>query len=169
MIALIGLPGNGKTYTINLLKKEGYSILIVDDFFSEQYKVGNECYELIKKYLGHSYVNKKEVNRKKLRNFASENMNFLEKIVHPILKKHLLVNTYDFVEIPIINSKHVNFYELFSHVVNITYPSSSQIPITSLKKLIIDRQKNAINKPDVIHIHSGDIEKLKLMVPKKTI
>ena len=169
MIALIGLPGNGKTYTIKLLKKEGYSVLIADEFFHEQYKVGNEAYELIKKHLGSSFVNKKGVDRSKLRDYAIDNMDTLEKLVHPILEQHLLKHKYDFVEIPIINSKHVNFYKLFSQVINITYHSNSHASNSKLDQLIIERQKNTLNKGDVIQIESGDIAKLKSLIKSNLI
>lgn len=157
MIALIGLPGSGKTYTIKLLKQKGYSVLIADDFFKDQYKKGNVGYSLIKKELGNDFVNNETVIIYKLRDYSIHNMSHIESIVHPILEKHLQTHSYDFVELPIIASKYANFKNLFSLIINITRESTSDAKHTDFNSMIINRQK--INKSlDVLDIPSGNIE-----------
>ncbi len=160
MIAIIGLPGSGKTYTIKLLEKMGYSILIADDFFREQYKYGNEGYLLIKNNLGNEFVNEKSVDRNALRNFAIENMDKIEELVHPILEEHLKKNKYDFVELPIINSKYADFKKYFGVVINITPAGKySTFMDKDFKNIILSKQVLK-NKLTTIEILSGQTNQI---------
>jgi hypothetical protein len=43
----------------------------------------------------------------------------LNNLVHPVLFRHLQLKKYDFVEIPIINSKSSNFVDLFSKIIRL--------------------------------------------------
>ena len=166
MIAIIGEPGAGKTFTIKLLEKKGFSILIADDFFKSQYLFDNEGYNIIKNNLGIKYVDKKSVIIEKLREYSINNMDNLEKLIHPLLENHLKLKKYDFVEIPILNSTYCNFNQYFTRVLNIINTKES------IKKEIISRkiktdfyniilakqQKNY--KVENTDIESGNINKI---------
>ena len=164
MIAIVGEPGVGKTYTIKLLKKSGYSILIADEFLKEQYLFNNDGYKIIKKYLGKEYVNNHSVDIIKLRNYALTNIDRLEKLVHPLLVNHLIVNKYDFVEIPILNSKHCNFIKLFQKGIIITDSQENirrRIKMRNMSSSLYNvLKKRHNNNPsfNYIEVKSGDIK-----------
>ncbi|MGL5205721.1 MAG: dephospho-CoA kinase [Metamycoplasmataceae bacterium] len=122
MIAIIGKTCVGKTFLLEKAKELGYSTFNCDDFFKEQYKVGNKCYELIKNNLGKEYVNDNEVNREMLKKlvFIEKKKDLLEKLIFPVLSEHFEKNNYDFVEIPILYSKNGNFERFFDKTLNIT-------------------------------------------------
>ncbi|MGL6125056.1 MAG: dephospho-CoA kinase [Metamycoplasmataceae bacterium] len=121
MVAIIGKTCVGKTFLLEKAKKLGYSTLNCDDFFHEQYKFGNKCYELIKNKFGEKYVNKKEVKREMLKKliFTENRRDELEKLIFPVLFEHLKKFKYDFVEIPILYSKNGNFEVFFDRTLNI--------------------------------------------------
>ncbi|WGI36448.1 dephospho-CoA kinase [Mesomycoplasma lagogenitalium] len=168
MIAIIGKYGVGKTTFLKKVESFGYKILYTDEFFANCYKFNNSCYWAIKNELGQNYVNESEVIKNELRNFIlkdKNNINILEKIVYPILEKHLEENRYDFVEIPNIFSKNANFERFFSHIFNIkTSEKKRQENIE--KKGVLKKNSNLNNslnvgkiKKKVVDILWEDIEK----------
>ncbi len=137
MIAIIGKTCVGKTFLLNKAHELGYSTLNCDLFFTEQYKYGNKCYELIKMNLGSKYVNNEEVDKKMIKQLISNKngLNLLENLIFPILFEHLKKNDYDFVEIPILYSKMVDFESLFQKTLNITASMETRRKILKFKNV----------------------------------
>ncbi len=137
MIAIIGKTCVGKTFLLDKARELGYSTLNCDLFFAEQYKYGNKCYELIKTKLGPKYINDEEVDRKMIKKLISSKngLNLLENLIFPVLFDHLKKNNYDFVEIPILYSKMVNFESLFEKTLNITASMETRRKILKFKNV----------------------------------
>ncbi|MGL4252356.1 MAG: dephospho-CoA kinase [Metamycoplasmataceae bacterium] len=137
MIAIIGKTCVGKTFLLEKAKELGYSTFNCDDFFKEQYKFGNKCYELIKNNLGEKYVNEQEVDREMLRKFVfhENGKDLLEKLIFPILSEHFEKHKYDFVEIPILYSKNGDFERFFDKTLNIIASNDWRKKIRNFKNV----------------------------------
>ncbi|MBN3534618.1 dephospho-CoA kinase [Mycoplasma procyoni] len=122
MIAIIGKYGSGKTTFLKKVETYGYKVLYSDEFYKQSYLTPNESYKLIKEHLGEEFVDSEQVNKEKIRDFLLENpknRDTLEKLIYPVLERHLESNKYDFVEIPNLFTKNANFERFFSKIVNI--------------------------------------------------
>ncbi|MGL5204959.1 MAG: dephospho-CoA kinase [Metamycoplasmataceae bacterium] len=137
MIAIIGKTCVGKTFILEKAKELGYSTFNCDDFFKEQYKFGNKCYELIKNNFGENYVNGTEVDKKMLRKlvFIEQKKDLLEKLIFPILSEHLEKHKYDFVEIPILYSENGDFERFFNKTLNIVASNEWRRKILNFKNV----------------------------------
>ncbi|VEU68486.1 dephospho-CoA kinase [Mycoplasmopsis pulmonis] len=169
MIAITGKAGVGKTTFLKKMEKKGYKILYSDNFFNQDYEKGYQSYQLIKDNLGQDFVNDQRVDKKRLKNWIKEdlsNLDRLEKLIYPLLKTHLEQNFYDFVEIPVLGSKNVDFYPLFSKIYNIEISESQRLE--QLKKRGVDNSDisffESINKgvigKKVVNISLENLEKI---------
>ncbi len=95
-LGITGSIGMGKTQTASFFKDEGIPVWDADKTVHSLYKKGEEGYNEIKK-LSESYVNKKEVDTKKILEDMSVKQNLLQELegkIHPIVKRKRL----DFIE-----------------------------------------------------------------------
>lgn len=141
-IAIIGKYSCGKTTLINYLQSQGFATLKTDQFFCLDYQKDGSSYQLIKQNLGPEFVNEKEVDKTKLRQFittSKQNQDLLEKLIYPVLEKHFFSHVYDFVEIPNLFSHNANFYQFFDGIIEV-------------KCSKIQQQKNisALNLPEQV-------------------
>ncbi len=88
-LGITGCIGMGKTQTAQFFKNEGIPVWDADETVHQLYRKGEEGYSAIKD-ISNSYVNKTEVNRKKILEAIDQNKDLLLKIeekIHPIVKK----------------------------------------------------------------------------------
>ena len=105
-ICITGKIGSGKTEASKILIKNGYDVLIMDQYVHEIYKFNKTGYKQIKKHFGQQFVNETEVDRKKLGKLVfsdKKSLNKLNKIMIPIMKKKIE----SFIE-----NKSISFVEL---------------------------------------------------------
>jgi dephospho-CoA kinase len=165
MIAIIGKTCVGKTFLLDKARDLGYSTLNCDHFFTEQYKFGNKCYELIKENLGKEYVNEDAVDKKRLKKFISieKNKDLLEKLIFPVLFEHLQQYNYDFVEIPILYNENVDFKGFFDKTLNIIASMETRRKILKFKNVdnydfeYFDSINTGFSKPDNVDINMDNI------------
>ena len=165
MIAIIGKTCVGKTFLLDKAHELGYSTLNCDLFFAKEYQFGNKCYELIKKNLGKEYVNSATVDKKMLKEFIStkKNKDLLEKLIFPVLFEHFEKYNYDFVEIPILYSKIVNFERFFNKTLNITASMETRRKILKFKNVdnydfeFFDSINTGFSKPQNVDINMDNI------------
>jgi len=109
-IVLVGMPGSGKSKIISELKNE-FKTLIVDDFVDEIYKKNGKAYKKIIKEFGKKVSSDDGIDKKKLSKLVldnRDNLEILNSIVHPLIQDEISKD-YQIVEMPIINSKHINY------------------------------------------------------------
>ncbi|SJZ40412.1 dephospho-CoA kinase [Mycoplasmopsis verecunda] len=121
MIAIVGKIASGKTTFLNYCKNLGYSTLNCDHFVTDLYNHNEEFIAKINEKYGDLLVTNNYVDKKKIKNWILQDISNLEKIEKEVIfyiKKHLLSNKYDFVEIPILFSKNVDFSNFFAYIFN---------------------------------------------------
>ncbi len=111
IIVLVGSPLAGKTTLLKQLQENGVRVFSADSHIRKIYQNGEVGYETIKSVLGENFVNEKEVDRRALAGWASEdeNLSTLNELIHPLIAEHLEGKD-DFVaELPIVTSSSVKF------------------------------------------------------------
>ncbi len=111
IIVLVGSPLAGKTTLLKQLQQNGVKVFSADSHIRKIYQNGEVGYETIKSVLGENFVNEKEVDRRALAGWASEedNLKKLNELIHPLIAEHLEGKD-DFVaELPIITSSSTKF------------------------------------------------------------
>ena len=109
-IVLVGMPGSGKTEIISKLKKD-FKTLVVDEYVNEIYKKNGIAYKKIVEQFGKEVSNNQGIDKIKLSKLVLNNKNNLEilnSIVHPLIQDEISKD-YQIVELPIINSKYINY------------------------------------------------------------
>jgi dephospho-CoA kinase len=89
IVCITGKSGSGKTEVIKTLKNRGFITLIMDEYIHEIYQKNNIGYKLIFQNFGKSFINKKEVDRKKLGKYVFSNekaLNLLNEIMIPVMQ-----------------------------------------------------------------------------------
>jgi dephospho-CoA kinase len=121
LICVTGIKGSGKTTTMNIIKKNGFDIFIMDRWIHQIYKTNNIGFILIKDNFGNKYIGKNGVNRKKLGKLVFSNslqLAKLNKIMIPIMQQKLSEllseNKLIFVELAIY-LYHVNKFKKYFH------------------------------------------------------
>ncbi len=90
IIGLTGGIGSGKTMVAKYIESLGIPVYIADDE-AKTIMETDEVYEAVKKELGTEVFDNQKLNRKKLAQLVftnSEKRDKLNKIVHPLVKKH---------------------------------------------------------------------------------
>ncbi|MGL4343452.1 MAG: dephospho-CoA kinase [Metamycoplasmataceae bacterium] len=166
MIAIIGKFGSGKTFLLNKLAQQGYKVLNCDDFFNKSYKFPNKGYWIIRRKIGKKYTKNFQVNKEELKKLiiSEKNAKSIEKLVFPLLFKHLLKNKYDFVEIPILFNEICPFQNLFKKAILI------EISEEKRANFILKRNVNNSTKTllDSIYKDPEKIENVNIHVEKLT-
>jgi len=89
ILGVSGVIGSGKSIFCELLvKNEGYFWINADEVTHDLYLAGNQGYKKIKDYFGNKFVNKKEVQRNRLRKFiikSPQKIIILNRLIHPVV------------------------------------------------------------------------------------
>lgn len=111
IIVLLGSPLSGKTTLLKKLQENGMRVFSADSHIKKIYKAGEVGYETIKDVLGEEFVNEKEVDRRALAGWASEddNLQKLNSLIHPLISEYLEDKDDFIAELPIISNSHVKF------------------------------------------------------------
>jgi dephospho-CoA kinase len=124
IVCVTGKSGAGKTEVIKTLKNCGFITLVMDDYIHEIYKKNNIGYKLIFQNFGKTFVNKEEVDRKKLGKYVFSNekaLNLLNKIMIPIMQNKIeqMRKTYSlsFVELAVYMDHVSSFKKYFDKVI----------------------------------------------------
>lgn len=133
-ICITGKIGSGKTEASKILIKNGYDVLIMDEYVHEIYKFNKIGYKQIKKHFGQQFVNESEVDRKKLGKLVfsdKKSLDKLNKIMIPIMKKKIesfIKNkSLSFVELGIYLDHEKEFSKYFDKVFLIKREEKKQI------------------------------------------
>ncbi|MDP2642651.1 MAG: dephospho-CoA kinase [Candidatus Peregrinibacteria bacterium] len=94
IIWLTGGQGSGKSLVMKFLEEKGFSCIYADKIVHKLYKSGNDGEILITKNFGERFLNKQgNVCRTKLKKLALEkieNIEKLNKLVHPLVYKEII-------------------------------------------------------------------------------
>jgi len=94
IIWLTGGQGSGKSLVMKFLKEKGFVCIDADKIVHQLYRSGNEGEVLITKIFGKSFLNKQgNVCRTKLKKLAlgnKENIEKLNKLIHPLVHKKIV-------------------------------------------------------------------------------
>ena len=108
-ICITGKPHSGKSLALSYIKNMGYKTWAADEYVHYIYKYPRLGYQTILKIFGKNYVNKKEVDRKKLGKLVFTNKKALQKLnfyLNKIIKKAIIS----------LNDKKTWFIELGTYI-----------------------------------------------------
>lgn len=139
MIAIIGKIGSGKSTFINFLQKDKYKTLVCDDFLAISYLKDNSTYNAVNSHFGTKLNNAYGLDKNKIRTLYQTDDKEADKfnqIIEKIIKEELIKNNYDFVEIPLLIDKNIDYSDLFSSIIwiNNSEKQRQQNIIKALKK-----------------------------------
>jgi dephospho-CoA kinase len=124
IVCITGKSGSGKTEVIKVLKNRGFVTLVMDEYIHEIYKKNNIGYKLILQNFGKSFINGKEVDRKKLGKYVFSNekaLNLLNEIMIPVMQNKIeeMRKTYplSFVELAVYINHVPSFKKYFDKVI----------------------------------------------------
>ncbi len=115
IICITGVSGVGKSTALKIIQKQGFKTFEMDQYIHDIYRFNEIGYNLIKKTFGNEYVNKVEVDRKKLGKLVFGDNNkllLLNKLVQPLMTdklKELAKNHLIYVELAI----YLNYLDVF--------------------------------------------------------
>ncbi|MGL5438272.1 MAG: dephospho-CoA kinase [Metamycoplasmataceae bacterium] len=120
-IAIIGKPASGKTFLLNKLQEKGYKVLNCDLLVKKYYSFPHPCYFEMKKKLGSQIAKWGKIDKTELKKLIirENSAKKIEEIIFPYIFKHLSKKAYDFVEIPVLFNKEINFISLFKRVIEL--------------------------------------------------
>lgn len=123
LYCITGKPGAGKSTLIKEFEKNGYEILIIDDYINEIYQSNEIGYQIIEKIFGSEYVNGKNVIKSKLKDLIMSNNDSFLKLnqeMWPIIKKRIQniekSNKIVFIELGIY-PLDIAFFNIFNKVI----------------------------------------------------
>ena len=92
-VGILGSVGSGKSFVANIFKELGFNIFSADNEVANIYKNNNIVNKKISKFFKLKIYNGK-INKQELRDSLKKNPNkfrFLNKIIHPIVRKKLVL------------------------------------------------------------------------------
>ncbi|QZE12339.1 dephospho-CoA kinase [Mycoplasma sp. Ms02] len=122
MIAITGLLKVGKTTFLKRLEQEGFKVLYLDDYVNLLYATNQFVIDTFQKQFGSQVIEQNQVSKSALKKILEDDFSKIyeiEKIVFPLIYKHLEENQYDLVEIPILKNDFVNFEKFFNLIINV--------------------------------------------------
>ena len=125
-IGIIGSVGSGKSFVANIFKELNFNIFSADNEVNNIYKKNKNINKKISKFFKLKLY-KARINRQELRDALKKNpkkFSFLNKIIHPIVRKKLILFLSKFkktrlvvLDIPLlIENKMFNFVDIFVYV-----------------------------------------------------
>ena len=125
-VGIIGSIGSGKSFVANIFKELNFNIFSADDEVNNIYKKNKNINKKISKFFKLKLY-KARINRQELRDALKKNpkkFSFLNKIIHPIVRKKLILFLSKFkktrlvvLDIPLlIENKMFNFVDIFVYV-----------------------------------------------------
>jgi dephospho-CoA kinase len=92
-VGILGSVGSGKSFVANIFKELGFNIFSADNEVVDIYKKNKSVNKKISKFFNLKLY-KSKINKQELRNSLKKNPNkfrFLNKIIHPIVRKKLVL------------------------------------------------------------------------------
>jgi dephospho-CoA kinase len=92
-VGLLGSVGSGKSFVANIFRELGFNIFLADNEVADIYKKNKSVNKKISKFFKLKLY-KGKINKQELRNSLKKNPNkfrFLNKIIHPIVRKKLVL------------------------------------------------------------------------------
>ena len=125
-VGIIGSVGSGKSFVANIFKELNFNIFSADNEVNNIYKKNKSVNKKISKFFKLKLY-KGRINRQELRDALKKNpkkFSFLNKIIHPIVRKKLILFLSKFkktrlvvLDIPLlIENKMFNFVDIFVYV-----------------------------------------------------
>ena len=125
-VGIIGSVGSGKSFVANIFKELNFNIFSADNEVNNIYKKNKSVNKKISKFFKLKLY-KGRINRQELRDDLKKNpkkFSFLNKIIHPIVRKKLILFLSKFkktrlvvLDIPLlIENKMFNFVDIFVYV-----------------------------------------------------
>jgi len=125
-VGIIGSVGSGKSFVANIFKELNFNIFSADNEVNNIYKKNKSINKKISKFFKLKLY-KGRINRQELRDALKKNpkkFSFLNKIIHPIVRKKLILFLSKFkktrlvvLDIPLlIENKMFNFVDIFIYV-----------------------------------------------------
>ena len=122
-VGILGSVGSGKTFIANIFKELNFNIFSADNEVTNIYKNNKIVNRKIAKFFKLK-LNKGKINKKDLRDLLKKNpkkFKFLNKIIHPIVRKRLALflsrfkkNKLVVLDIPLlVENKMLNFVDIF--------------------------------------------------------
>ncbi len=175
MIAIIGNPNVGKTTFLRKLRANGYSTYETDAWVLEQYNNNKSIiFKKLVEEFGESVIFNEQIDKNALKELINKDFSNLKKIellVHPYIKEHLIKNTYDFVEIPILKWSPIDFTDLFVMVVNLqgeTIKNKSS-NVDNFSDKLIDTDKRGFRTFDTVDIYAKNVQNIDELLKKHGI
>ncbi|TDV23273.1 dephospho-CoA kinase [Mycoplasmopsis mustelae] len=122
-IAIVGKIASGKSYFLATLKNLGYHTINLDEYISNLYQKDVNLIALLKNQIGDFLIKNNQISKNILKKWLFEDLKHIdvfEKVLYPYLKQKLQQETYDFIEIPVLNTINEDFSVLFDEVWNLT-------------------------------------------------
>ena len=121
-VGILGSVGSGKSFVANIFKELGFNIFSADNEVTNIYKNNNIVNKKISKFFKLK-IYKGKINRQELRDSLKKNPNkfrFLNKIIHPIVRKKLVLFLSRFkkkklvvLDVPLlVENKMLNFVDI---------------------------------------------------------
>ncbi len=125
-VGIIGSVGSGKSFVANIFKELNFNIFSADGEVNNIYKKNKNINKKISKFFKLKLY-KARINRQELRDALKKNpkkFSFLNKIIHPIVRKKLILFLSKFkktrlvvLDIPLlVENKMFNFVDIFIYV-----------------------------------------------------
>lgn len=125
-VGIIGSVGSGKSFVANIFKELNFNIFSADNEVNNIYKKNKNINKKISKFFKLKLY-KGRINRQELRDALKKNpkkFSFLNKIIHPIVRKKLILFLSKFkktrlvvLDIPLlVENKMFNFVDIFVYV-----------------------------------------------------
>ena len=121
-VGILGSVGSGKSFVANIFRELGLNIFSADNEVADIYKKNKSVNKKISKFFKLKLY-KGKINKQELRNFLKKNPNkfrFLNKIIHPIVRKKLVIflsrfkkNKLVVLDVPLlVENKMFNFVDI---------------------------------------------------------
>jgi dephospho-CoA kinase len=121
-VGILGSVGSGKSFVANIFKELGFNIFSADNEVVDIYKKNKSVNKKISKFFNLKLY-KSKINKQELRNSLKKNPNkfrFLNKIIHPIVRKKLVLflsrfkkNKLVVLDVPLlVENKMFNFVDI---------------------------------------------------------